>query len=492
MRYLSVCSGIEAATMAWKTLGWRAAAFAEVDPFCCAVLKHHYPEVENLGDINAITEDQIAAIGPIDVLVGGTPCQGFSVAGRRGGLADPRSNLALRFCELAALCRPRWIVWENVPGVYSMWTSKTKPPRANQKGKVWEGTETSDFGCFVDALVQRGYGVCWRVLDAQYAGLAQRRKRVFLVGHLGDWRPAAAVLLDRYSLQGHHAPRREAGEVVTGSLASRTSCCGGLGTDFDCDGGLVANAIRHKTHPTSRAGENELIVGTLPSSDGGVSSGMHPVVAAPPLAFSANAKGGAGRIDGESETFVATIAGTLGANHGNIKAEQAWGGQLAVAYRTSGNCGTDQNQNIIQQPHGVRRLTPVECCRLQGFSDTYLDILYRGKPAKDGPKYKALGNSMAVPCMRWIGERIELVEKLRTSLNSQEELLCWISRERSQSLARAAGPAMREERLRWFESHDSFADPICRKNCLDVCIAHNSTVEAFHNPSHGTDILGTP
>ena len=228
MRYLTLCSGIEAPTLAWKPLGWQAVAFAEVDPFCNAVLAHHYPETPNYGDITKITEKQIKELGPIDLVCGGTPCQGFSVAGLRRGLGDERSNLAIRFCELVAIARPAWLLWENVPGCLST--------------NGWR-----DFRRFIRAIADIGYSLAWTVLDAQYFGLAQRRKRVFLIGHLGtDWRYSAAVLFDRESLSGHPAPSRKAGQDIAGSLASCTSDGGGLGTDFDCDGGTVACPLMAK------------------------------------------------------------------------------------------------------------------------------------------------------------------------------------------------------------------------------------------------------
>ena len=398
MRFLSLFSGIEAASVAWMPLGWQCVAVAEVDKFCNAVLANKYPTVLNIGDVNGITQEQIEALRPIELGIGGSPCQGFSVTGKRGGLDDSRSNLAIRFCELVAAMRPRWIVWENVPGVRSMWRSKTKPPRANQKGKVWQGTEKSDFGFFMDALAKCGYGLAYRSLDAQFSGLAQRRERVFLVGYLGDWRPAAAVLFERGGLSRHNPPSREAGQDSAPTLSSRTKGGGGLGTDTECDEGLVV--------------------------------------------------------------------GTIGSNHGNVKAESAWTGQLiqSVAYRTSGNrgvmeqgdrtaalnCATDPNQTIISiygqnaasggdlcgtlqgeaqkkatyghsvaGRFGVRRPLPVECERLMGVPDGYTQVPYRGKPAADGPRYKALGNSIATPCLRWIAERIMAVEALLAARSPQ-------------------------------------------------------------------------
>jgi len=219
MRYLSVCSGIEAASVAWHSLGWSPVAFSEIEAFPSAVLAHHYPGVPNWGDMTRFHEWPDA---DIDVLVGGTPCQSFSVAGLRAGLADPRGNLALTYLAIAERYRPRWLVWENVPGVLS-------------------ADEGRALGAFLGGLAELGYGWAYRILDAQYAGLAQRRKRVFVVGHLGNWTRAAAVLFESASLRGDPAPRREAGEGTAPTIAARTRSGGSLGTDAECDGALIAS-----------------------------------------------------------------------------------------------------------------------------------------------------------------------------------------------------------------------------------------------------------
>ncbi len=315
MRYLSVCSGIEAATVAWHDMGWQPAAFSEIEPFPSAVLAHHYPTVPNVGDMTKYKEWDI---GAIDLLVGGTPCQSFSVAGLRKGLADPRGNLALVYLGIADLFKPKWIVWENVPGVLSSGGGR-------------------DFGSFLGALAQLGYGFAYRVLDAQWFGVAQRRRRVFVVGYLGDWRPAAAVLFERQSLSGHPKPSREAGQrvaptVVQGPPYSRTG-----NERVECEAIVVQPIPFDTTQITSSLNYSR------PESG----DPCHPLAAGahPPA---------------------------------------------------------------IAQPMAVRRLTPVECERLQGFPDNYTEIPWRGKAeTPDGPRYKALGNSMAVPVMRWIGQRIQ-------------------------------------------------------------------------------------
>jgi len=217
VRYLSVCSGIEAATVAWHHLGWQPVAFSEIEPFPCKVLAHHYPDVPNLGDMTKFKEWPDANI---DVLVGGTPCQSFSIAGLRKGLDDPRGNLMLTYLAIAAKYRPEWVVWENVPGVLS-----------SNAGR--------DFGTFLGGLAELEYGFAYRVLDAQFVrtdghpyAVPQRRRRVFVVGHLGDWRRAAAVLFDSESLRGNPPPSREAGKEVAGTFKARARS-GGWSQDVD-------------------------------------------------------------------------------------------------------------------------------------------------------------------------------------------------------------------------------------------------------------------
>jgi DNA (cytosine-5)-methyltransferase 1 len=292
--YGSVCSGVEAATVAWHPLGWQPQWFSEIEKFPSAVLAHHYPHVPNLGDMTAFKEWPNE---PIDLLVGGTPCQSFSIAGLRKGLDDPRGNLMLTYLAIAAKYRPKWLVWENVPGVLS------------SNGGL-------DFASLLRGMGELRYGFAYRVLDAQYFGVAQSHRRVFVVGYLGSWQRAAAVLFERHSLSGHPAPSREAREEVAQCLTTRT------GSAYD---------------PTTE---------TLP---------------------------------------------------------------IAFGAQNSANQGGD----VIQQSMAVRRLTPTECERLQGFPDNYTQIAWRNKlpeDCPDGPRYKAMGNSMAVPVMRWIGERIQMVE----------------------------------------------------------------------------------
>lgn len=409
MKYGSVCSGIEAASCAWHPLGWKAQFVSEIEPFPCAVLAHHYPTVPNLGDMTKFKDWPDAAI---DLLVGGTPCQSFSVAGLRKGLADPRGNLMLTYLAIAQRYAPRWLVWENVPGVLS-----------SNGGR--------DFGTLLGGLEELGYGFAYRVLDAQFFGVAQRRRRVFVVGHLGDWRRAATVLFERESLLGHPAPRRETRQGIAPTISARTRGGGGLGTDFECDGGLIAHALRGEGFDASEDGtgrgtplipvpfDTTQITSAANRSNPRAGDPCHPLAAgahAPAIAFDCKASGQNGFGVGE-------IASTM-RSMGHANSHQNAGGHLAVAFQCQGSnvgeMGTLRKGNgnvtggvpFVVPGSAVRRLMPRECERLQGFPDDYTLISMRGKQAADGPRYKALGNSMAVPVMHWIGKRIDLVETL--------------------------------------------------------------------------------
>ena len=392
MRYLSVCSGIEAASVAWHPLGWEAVAFSEIEAFPCAVLEHRWPGVPNLGDMTRIEGEKYR--GAVDVLIGGTPCQDFSIAGKRAGLSGERSGLALHFARLVRDIQPRWVVWENVPGAFS-----------TNRGQ--------DFCAFAGALAELGYGLAWRVLDAQYWGVPQRRRRIYLVGYLGDVRPAGAVLFECESLRRHTPPGGKARSGVTQALtrsfgaggaddnraqggfyvsvsqteASRCLSSSNQRLDYEtetfvlgqvCQYGDKANALtaRHDSSPCADRGM--AIVGTLAASGAGTErpAGQgNELDFLVPISFHAS----------QDPCVSGDVTHPLGRNNGL-------------------ECG------ICQQMR-VRRLTPRECERLQGFPDDYTLIEYRGRPAADGPRYKALGNSMAVPVVRWVGERIARVEE---------------------------------------------------------------------------------
>lgn len=365
MRYLSVCSGIEAATVAWEPLGWEPVAFAEIEPFPVAVLAHHYPDVPNVGDFTKIRGDEY---GPIDLLVGGTPCQAFSVAGQRGGFSDDRGNLTLEFIRLLGRARPRWFVWENVPGVLSL-----------------DGGRT--FGVILGQMAKLGYGLAYRICDAQFFGVPQRRRRVFVAGYLGDWRCAAAVLFERQGGGGHPAPGREARQEVTGTLTGSIGKHGG-GSNLDVNSGHIIPTVCSGP-PFSRTGNSRVESEALIVSK---------------TLLSRNS-----RIDYETETLV---VGCVETHNNRWKPEKL---VLANTLRGEGFDGSEdgtgrQNGVALSPRQGARKLTPREAERLQGFTDDYTLIPYKGKPAADGPRYKAIGNSMAVPVMRWIGTRIDQFE----------------------------------------------------------------------------------
>jgi DNA (cytosine-5)-methyltransferase 1 len=409
LTYGSVCSGIEAATMAWEPLGWKPAFFSEIDRAASMVLAHHYGSnrpgeplatngVPNHGDFTQIP----SSAGPVDLLVGGTPCQSFSIAGKRLGLDDPRGNLAIEYVRLARRLGARWLVWENVPGVLS-----------SNGGR--------DFAAFVGLLVECGYGVAWRVLDAQYVrtqrfpwAVPQRRRRVFLVGYTGDWRRAAAVLFEPEGMRRDPPPRRQAGQGVAPTISARTSGGGGLGTDFDCDGGLIAQSdwpasvaptldtafhdkqglddqhIRGGAGYSCPAVANPLTARMHKGINTTADEGQTPIISHGggfdgAVVFDSKGTEVETRTDGATPTLRA-MASADGRNNA--------GGQLAVATSWA-----------------VRRLTPRECERLQGFPDDFTLVPgLRGKPMADGPRYKMLGNSMAVNVMAWIGERIAACE----------------------------------------------------------------------------------
>lgn len=413
MKYLSICSGIEAASVAWHPLGWEPIAFSEIEPFPSAVLAHHWPDVPNLGDMTKHHEWP-TTIRP-DLIVGGTPCQAFSVAGLRQGLADPRGNLTLVFLAILAQYRPQWVVWENVPGVLS--------------------DKTGAFGAFLGGLGELGYGFAYRVLDAQYAGVAQRRRRVFVVAHLGDWRRAAAVLFERDSLQGNPPPSREAGQGITYDVAP---CLAASGRGFertgdtrgqDCLIPSVSPAVTSKWAKGSGGPAGDECQNLVATTQYG------------PVAGSLTARHDSSPCADRGQNVVAFSCKDHGADAGEIaptlrsmSADQSHangGGQVAVAFGVaespevahclrSGASKADKHESTtyLATPYAVRRLTPTECERLQGFPDGHSMIPWRNKPADqcpDGPRYKALGNSMAVPVMAWIGKRIQLINDICNS-----------------------------------------------------------------------------
>ena len=440
----SVCSGIEAASIAWEPLGWKAAWFSEIEPFPCALLNYWWPNTENLGDMTMIKDRILSGeiVAP-DVFTGGTPCQAFSIAGSRKSLTDERGNLSVEFIKIADAIdevrqerneQPVVIVWENVPGVYS--------------------TSDNAFGCFLAALAgcdtpinTRGIGwtnaglvagpkrtVAWRTLDAQYFGLAQRRKRVFVVASACEGFDPAAVLFESEGLRRDHPPRRKAREETAGTLASRSDGGGFPGTDEACRGYIqpvtlkpfnkqgigiysdddigstlaardykgAADLIIQSIHGTQDPNININHAHTL-----GRNNGQENVIAIPIHGKSTRHAGQSGKGSGNgfgigkdgdpSPTITASdkhAVGTL-CSHSFIG---GMGGKVDAA--TSGHIQVTESM-------AIRRLMPVECERLQGFPDKHTDIPWRGKKSSDAVRYKAIGNSWAVPVAAWIARRIQ-------------------------------------------------------------------------------------
>jgi DNA (cytosine-5)-methyltransferase 1 len=360
MNYLSVCSGIEAATVAWHDMGWNPVGFSEIEKFPSELLKHHYSNVTNYGDMTKFKEWNINE--PVNLLVGGTPCQSFSIAGLRKGLEDPRGNLMLTYLSMADYFKPKWILWENVPGVLS-----------SNRGH--------DFAALLQGLAKIGYGFAYRVLDAQYFGVPQRRRRVFVVGCLGDWRSAAKVLFESESLCRDITPSRSKGEEVTGTL---TRGFGDRGCDLDqiASGGYKIDVYREADLHNYK---NDESTGTLRASGGCLG-------------------GGKGYLGSDETAFTLSTTQDQQIAVGFKETTDC----LTAAYGTkwNGNASSTNGSLFAKQDMRVRRLTPMECERLQGFPDNYTNI----PTSNDTTRYRALGNSMAVPVMKWIGNKIEGVE----------------------------------------------------------------------------------
>lgn len=494
MRYLSVCSGIEAASVAWHDMGWTPVGFSEIEPFPCEVLKQRFPNVKNYGDLTRWKEWGLEP-GSVDVLVGGPPCQAFSVAGLRQGMADPRGNLSLVYFGLVNHLKPRWVIYENVPGLLS-------------------ARGGSDFSALLSALAECGYGFAYRMLDAANFSLAQRRKRIFLVGFrdagtgIGDWRPPAAVLFDGKSVFGNPPTKSRKGKGVAPPT--------GEGVDSD---GLqtTVGTLCADTHPGAYSGQDAYTGRLIPArvSDGGVAglvdtrpvivdraaynqginaqyntfidhTDLCPTIIAkgphavqPPQQVLYENHPNDSRVTGPHE-IAPTVAARFGTGGGNVPFVQNISGMAipidtrnvtrdadkkdemnrqgvgvgndgdpchtitsshvnAVAFQPGNlvrRAGSDPSTEVFptlskdsgdQNPHvavnmAVRRLTPEECEALQGFERGHTKISWKGKPADqcpDGPRYKAIGNSMATTCMRFIGQRIVMVEEALSALPRQ-------------------------------------------------------------------------
>lgn len=375
--YVSTFSGIEAATVAWAPLGWVPVCFSEIDPFPSAVLEERFSSVPNLGDITKIDWSDLS--GFVDVVVGGSPCQSFSIAGNREGLSG-ESRLMWEYVRAVQEIRPEWLVWENVPGALS-------------------SSHGEDFRCLLESLDALGYGLAWRVLDAQFFGVAQRRERVFLVGRLGDPDGPCEVLFERGGMPWDSPSSRE----------KRQELAAGAGGGAEAPVvQLKGNAIDRDTSQNGQwaCGPDENGAYTLNSTD------VNGVLAFAVLPF--NTTQITSKENGSRPRYGDPCHPLCATDHAPAICMADAAANAAIDRDLAGTLKANNNNNppIVSSSCSVRRLTPRECERLQGFPDDWTLIPYRGKPAEecpDTPRYKALGNSMAVPVMRWIGKRIQEV-----------------------------------------------------------------------------------
>lgn len=444
VKFGSVCSGIEAASVAWMPLGWKPAWFSEIEPFPSALLEHHYPEIPNLGDMTNLPDRILSGkVEAPDVFCGGTPCQAFSVAGKRQSLDDERGNLSLTFCEIANAIddirhkqgkQPSVIFWENVPGVLN--------------------TKDNAFGCFLGELAgescalepsggrwaNAGYvlgpkrAIAWRVLDAQHFGLAQRRKRVFVVASARDEFCPAKVLFEFDGVRRDIAPSREAGQETTGNVgegACKSNGCPAeiastLNASFGSKLGFENQHIDGGAPlfvPAKAYGVPGNWIGRKPENGGNSTQFMHEVAPAQ----TATDKHGVIAFNSRQDPVSGDVFGALDTCSPQAQAVVYPLNSMTMLGRPSDDLKprmgsgigkpTDP-QNTLSAAHHhavatatvVRRLTPVECERLMGFPDSYTQIPWRNNPADecpDGHRYKALGNSWAVPVVKWIGERMQ-------------------------------------------------------------------------------------
>jgi DNA (cytosine-5)-methyltransferase 1 len=433
MKIATVCTGIGSPDLAADRLGWEHVFMSEIDPHASTVLAHRFPGVPNLGDMTKINGAKYR--GSVDVICGGTPCQGFSIAGKRGGLDDPRSGLAIKFVELLAEIRPTWFVWENVPGVFSSEGGRdfasflgcVSGRRIDVPSRGWKNSGIIEG-------ISSAYSVAWRTLDAQYFGVPQRRRRVFVVGHLGDWRPPAAVLFERESLSWHNPPRRRTEQAHHAGAIGRAALP------------IHDKATRYQGGGDTRNGDgsgNGLGIGKVGDPSPTLTSGDRHAV------FQQNTRdevrwiGGDGRIAGaltaepgmkqqnyvvafSSKDYGADATIDLSPTLRSGEFDKSWangGAPPAIAFMANdfgSDLGTEVSPTLRSGSNGgvypaihkgstVRRLTPIKCERLQGFPANWTQVQHKGKPMADGPRYKMCGNSIAVPVIKWIFKRIQEV-----------------------------------------------------------------------------------
>ena len=427
MKYISVCSGIEACSMAWKELGWEALAFSEIEEFPRTVLQHYYPNVPLYGDFTELKD--MDWIGNADLLVGGTPCQSFSIAGLRKSLTDDRGNLSLQFIRLAnAIDNIRYdvgqegatILWENVPGVLSTEDNAFGTFLAGLCGSDTPINPTREGWSYSGVVHGPQRTAAWRVLDAQYFGLAQRRRRVFVLASSGSrrWDCANALLPITQSMSWHPRPCREEGQTPTTTTRNTTK-------------DRSSKAIDTTGYQGDRLYDTNDAFGTLPSQGGNNGGGAGGLVAQPnEVAGTLRARDRFGiGFDDESKLIAVQnsqtrkghcngkgwnddVMFTLDSQEPHTIAFNHDAGQFGAAptkdHTPTLRAKPDQGTGL-NDAKGIRRLTPKECERLQGFPDDFTKIQFKGKVAGDSVRYKALGNSMAVPVMNFIGRRIHKV-----------------------------------------------------------------------------------
>jgi len=438
MRYGSICSGIEAATVAWQPLGWKPAWFSEIASFPSALLDHYYPTVPNLGDMAKLTGMiERREIEAPDIICGGTPCQAFSISGTRKSLDDNRGNLSLVFCEVCNAVddvrhdrgeQPAIIMWENVPGVLSTFDNAFGCFLAGLAGESEPVNAPNGRWPTAGIIVGTRRSVAWRILDAQYFGLAQRRKRVFVVSSARTDCDIGQILIEFDGVQRIVKPRRETGQSDTRTTA--------VGVDASSGKPTLTRELSHTLKTTT----NEAVfVGTedvaptlranakqsLMSGSGDINSPLAISIQGNIINRNHGEAQGAG-ISTEDISYTLTTTDRhavafkvrgqgyyTGEKNGDpSKRGQAGGAGLLMYDEKTFTVATTQDQYILSVPFiNVRRLTPRECERLQGFPDDYTLIPYKGKNASDAVRYHALGNSWAVSVVRWIGRRIVNITK---------------------------------------------------------------------------------
>jgi DNA (cytosine-5)-methyltransferase 1 len=389
MKYGSICSGIEAATVAWHPLGWTPAWFSEIAPFPSAVLNHYYPTVPNLGDMTKLTK--LITNGEVDapdIICGGTPCQAFSTSGNRQSLNDDRGNLSLVFCEVANAVdnvrrirkqQPSIILWENVRGVFSTNDNAFGCLLAGLAGESNPLNAPNGKWPIVGIVVGPQRNVAWRVLDAQYFGLAQRRKRVFVVASARTDIDIGQILIEFDGVQRTTKPRRETRQNDSGTVA--------ISVDAYSSNPTLARELSHTLKTTT----NEAVfIGNEDIS--------------PTLRANAKQSLMSGDANINAPLAISIQRNIINRYHGGAQGVGISTEDISYTLTTA-----DRHAVAFQSPVVIRRLTPRECERLQGFPDDYTLIPYQGKPASDSVRYHAIGNSWAVPVVRWIGKRIEQI-----------------------------------------------------------------------------------